>query len=210
MVFERLPKPTLLDLQRRLRQHQYHVLHFIGFSIYDPQTQDGVLIWRTKWGAGVRLAGSTWARCWATTISLRLAVLSIAERGADARHRPGRPSGRQLVRRGLPAAVLQPTKLLDRPSLAFVHEFYIALANLRPVDVAMAEARRAIQLEEFGAGWGVPQLVSRLRVRRPVRAQVDAAAAGDDQTAAEPPLGVSPRQSLARCRKRLTASASLH
>jgi hypothetical protein len=68
-----------------------------------------------------------------------------------------------LVRRGMPAAAFQPTKLLDRPSLAFVHEFYNALATFGSVDVAMAEARRAIELEEAGAGWGMPQLVSRVR-----------------------------------------------
>jgi hypothetical protein len=47
--------------------------------------------------------------------------------------------------------------------LAFVHDFYSALAKLGAVDVAMAEARRAVQLEEGGAGWGLPQLVTRVR-----------------------------------------------
>ncbi len=69
----------------------------------------------------------------------------------------------QIVRAGVPAAAFQPTRLLNRPSLAFVHEFYRSLATLGAVDVAMAEARRAIQLEEGGAAWGMPQLASRVR-----------------------------------------------
>ncbi len=68
----------------------------------------------------------------------------------------------QSVRHGLPAAVFQPSALLNRPSLAFTHEFYAALAGFGSVDVAMAHARRAIQLEEAGAGWGMPQLATRV------------------------------------------------
>ena len=49
-----------------------------------------------------------------------------------------------------------------RPSLAFLHAFYDALAAYRPVDVAMVAARRAVQLEETGAGWGLPHLISRI------------------------------------------------
>jgi hypothetical protein len=60
-------------------------------------------------------------------------------------------------------ALFLPTKLLDRPSLAFVHAFYESLATFGAVDVAMVDARRAIQLEEGGAGWGLPQLMSRVR-----------------------------------------------
>ena len=41
VLFERLPRPTLLDLQRRLRQRQCHVVHFIGFSIYEAQRARG-------------------------------------------------------------------------------------------------------------------------------------------------------------------------
>ena len=89
----------------------------------------------------------------------------------------------------MPAAAFQPTKLLDRPSLAFVHEFYNALANFGAVDVAMAEARRAIQLEEAGAGWGMPQLVSRVRDGTPVRTQGSTGCS--TEAAVQPALGVS-------------------
>ena len=50
---------------------------------------------------------------------------------------------------------------IGRPWRSYT-SFYTALAAFDPVDVAIAHARRAIQLEEFGAGWGVPQLFTRL------------------------------------------------
>jgi hypothetical protein len=163
LLFERLPRPTLLDLQRRLRQHQYHVVHFIGFSIYEPQTREGVLIFEDEMGRGRPVSGQHLGSLLGDHYSLRLALVSTRNAARMPGIDPAAQVVEQVVRRGTPAAVFQPTKLLDRPSLAFVHDFYSALAKLGAVDVAMAEARRAIQLEEAGAGWGLPQLVSRVR-----------------------------------------------
>jgi hypothetical protein len=163
VLFERLPRPTLLDLQRRLRQHQYHIVHFIGFSIYEPQTKDGVLIFEDEMGRGRPVSGQHLGTLLGDHYSLRLALISARNSARIPGIDPAAHVVEEIVRRGTPAAAFQPTKLLDRPSLAFVHDFYSALAKLGAVDVAMAEARRAVQLEEAGAGWGLPQLVSRVR-----------------------------------------------
>jgi hypothetical protein len=163
LLFERLPRPTLLDLQRRLRQHPYHVVHFIGFSIYEPQTREGVLIFEDEMGRGRPVSGQHLGSLLGDHYSLRLAMVSSRNAARIPGIDPAAQVVEQIVRRGTPAAAFQPTKLLDRPSLAFVHDFYRALAKLGAVDVAMAEARRAVQLEETGAGWGLPQLVSRVR-----------------------------------------------
>jgi hypothetical protein len=163
LLFERLPRPTLLDLQRRLRQHQYHVVHFIGFSIYEPQTREGVLIFEDEMGRGRPVSGQHLGALLGDHYSLRLAMVSSRNSARIPGIDPAAQVVEQIVRRGTPAAAFQPTRLLDRPSLAFVHDFYSALAKLGAVDVAMAEARRAVQLEEGGAGWGLPQLVTRVR-----------------------------------------------
>ena len=163
IFFERLAKPTLLDLQRRLRQHPYHILHFIGFSIYDPQTQEGVIIFEDENGRGRPVSGQHLGALLGDHYSLRLALIGSRNAARTPGIDPAAQVAEQLVRRGVPAAAFQPTKLLDRPSLAFVHEFYNTLANFGAVDVAMAEARRAIEMEEAGASWGMPQLVSRVR-----------------------------------------------
>jgi hypothetical protein len=163
LLFERLPRPTLLDLQRRLRQHQYHVVHFIGFSIYEPQTREGVLLFEDEMGRGRPVSGQHLGALLGDHYSLRLALISSRNSARIPGIDPAAEVAEQIVRRSTPAAAFQPTKLLDRPSLAFVHDFYSALAKLGSVDVAMAEARRAVQLEEAGAGWGLPQLVSRVR-----------------------------------------------
>ena len=162
ILFERLGKPTLLDLQRRLRQQEYHIVHFIGFSLTDPQTQESVLMFEDEMGRGRAVSGQHLGRLFADHYPLRLALISSRNAARTPGIDPAAAVTEQLVHRGVPAAVFQPSKLMDRPSLAFVHEFYTALADFGAVDVAMAQARRAIQLEEAGAGWGMPQLVSRV------------------------------------------------
>lgn len=163
VLFERLAKPTLLDLQRRLRQRPYHVLHFIGFSIHEPQTRDDVLIFEDEMGRGRPISGQHLGALLGDHYSLRLALISSRNAARVPGIDPAAQVVEQVVRGGAPAAAFQPTKLLNRPSLAFVHEFYRSLATFGAVDVAMAEARRAIQLEEGGAGWGMPQLACRVR-----------------------------------------------
>lgn len=162
MTFERLPRPTLLDLQRRLRQTPYHILHFVGFAVEEPQSQQGVLMFEDEMGRGRSISGEHLGRLLGDHYSLRLAVIDIRNAARVGGVDPGADVTEQLVRRGLPAAVYLPSRLRARPSLAFLHEFYGELAAFHPVDVAMAEARRAIQLEESGAGWGLSHLVSRI------------------------------------------------
>ena len=44
VIAERLEKPTLAHLQRRLRRGQYHIFHFIGHGAFDEGTDDGVVL----------------------------------------------------------------------------------------------------------------------------------------------------------------------
>ena len=162
MTFERLARPTLLDLQRRLRQQQFHIVHFIGFAIRDAQSGEDVVLFEDEMGNGRTVSGQHLGKLLSDHYSVRLAILSVRNAVRTDGVDPAAYASEQLVRRGVPAAVYQPSKLRARPSLAFVHEFYAALAAFRPVDVAMDDARRAIQLEEAGADWGLPRLVSRV------------------------------------------------
>jgi hypothetical protein len=162
MTFERLPKPTLLDLQRRLRQTPYHILHFIGFAVEEAHSQQGVLVFEDEMGRGRSISGEHLGKLLSDHYSLRLAMVDIRNAARVGGVEPGADVTEQLVRRGLPAAIYQPSRLRARPSLAFLHEFYEGLAAFHPVDIAMAEARRAIQLEESGASWGLSHLVSRI------------------------------------------------
>jgi hypothetical protein len=138
------------------------VLHFIGFAIQDLQTRESVLVFEDENERGRLVSGQHLGALIADHYALRVALISSRNAARVPGIDPGAQVTERLVQRGAPAAVFQPSKLLDRPSLAFVHQFYAMLADFHPIDLAVAEARRAVQLEEGGAGWGLPHLVSRI------------------------------------------------
>ena len=162
MTFERLAKPTLLDLQRKLRQQPYHIIHFVGFAVHEAQTQAGVVVFEDEMGRGRAINGDHLGKLLSDHHSLRLAIIEVRNAARSGGVDPAADVAEQVVRRGIPAAIYQPSHLRARPSLAFLHAFYDGLAAFHAVDVTMASARRAIQLEEAGASWGLPHLVSRI------------------------------------------------
>jgi len=44
LIVERLRRPTLFNLQQRLRQEEHHILHFIGHSQFSRANNDGQLV----------------------------------------------------------------------------------------------------------------------------------------------------------------------
>lgn len=162
VIFERLAQPTLLNLQRHLRQKQVDVLHFIGFSTWDDQSQEGQLIFEDEMGRGRPVSGQHLGRLLQDHFPLRLALLNARNAARPTPVDPTVHVAQQAVRRGLPAAVAMPATLPARMSLAFAHDFYGALAAFRPVDEAVHEARRAMFTEEAGIAWGTPVLLSRI------------------------------------------------
>ncbi|HEX5726565.1 MAG TPA: CHAT domain-containing protein, partial [Longimicrobiaceae bacterium] len=52
ITVERLERPTLAALQRKLRSGGYHVFHFVGHGGFDPLSDDGVLVLEDEQGRG--------------------------------------------------------------------------------------------------------------------------------------------------------------
>jgi hypothetical protein len=158
---DRLEVGTLAALQRPLRLRDYHVLHFVGHGGYDEDAQDGALALegadrRTRLVSGrdlgVMLQGHH---------ALRLVVLNACE---GARSAPDDPFGgvaQALVRQGIPAVIAMQFEISDPAALVFSHSFYQAIADDFPVDVAVAEARRAMFAEGHEVEWATPVLYLR-------------------------------------------------
>ncbi len=168
---ERLQKPTLLDLQRRLRQNEYHILHFIGHGAFDPQTQDGLLAFEDEMGRGRLVSGQHLGSLLRDHYSLRLVILSACTSDPYAEPaREGEPTviknpylaaAHSLVRRGTPAVVTMQMAPTDPNALLFADKFYTAIADYTAIDEAMMETRRAMLNAEPGAVWGLPTLLIR-------------------------------------------------
>ena len=187
---DRLEAGTLAALQRHLRQHEYHVLHFVGHGGYDEDAQDGALALEgadqktrlvTGRDLGLMLRGHH---------ALRLIVLNACE---GARSAPDDPFGgvaQALVRQGIPAVIAMQFEISDPAALVFSHSFYQAIADDFPVDVAVAEARRTMFAEGHEVEWATPVLYlrspdGRVFTRRRVWEAERAAPAGAERQARE-------------------------
>lgn len=160
LVVERLEKPTLFELQRRLRQRPYHILHVIGHAVYNETAQDGRLVLEDEVGRGRMLSGQHLGQFLRDHYATRLVILQSCEPALD-RHNPLGLVAQNIVQRGVPAAVVLPYDLPDNLSLAFLHDLYANIAEMKPVDLAMVAARRALASETPNVLWGLPWLLAR-------------------------------------------------
>lgn len=161
MIFEQLHRPTLLDLQRKLRQGEYHVLHFIGHGEFDEQAQDGVLIFEDEQGRPRPVTGQHLGRMLNDHFPMRLAVFNACKGARGGALNPYAGVAQSAVRRGLPAVVAMQYEITDTAAITFAREFYAAIADGYPVDGAMAEVRKAMLAAEEGVEWGTPVLFMR-------------------------------------------------
>lgn len=158
---ERLDVATLGALRRKLRQGQYHVLHFIGHGGFDAQAQDGVLLLEDEQGRGRKTSGQYLGQVLTDHKSLRLVVLNACEGARTARNDPFAGVAQSLVQQGMSAVIAMQFEVTDEASITFAHEFYAAVSDGYPVDAALGEARGAIFSEVSDLEWGTPVLYLR-------------------------------------------------
>lgn len=180
-------RDALLRSRRRFRR-PFHVFHFMGHGGFE-RGEEGVLLFTGPDGGPQRVTGRELALELADISSLRLVVLNACD-SARAAERPGIDPfagvALALVRHGVPAVIAMRSRIPDRAAIAFARALYRRLATGDPVDVAIAEARLAI--ERLGGGdegvWSVPvlflrgphwNLVRRIPLARPLAAALVAA-----------------------------------
>ncbi len=161
IVLEQLADATLAELQQRLRQGKYHILHIIGHGGFDPQAQDGALVLEDQAGRGQLVSGQDLGTLLHDHHSLRLVILNACESARTARHDPFAGAAQSLVQQGIPAVVAMQFEISDQAAITFSQEFYSAVADSYPVDAALAEARKAIFAQGNKLEWGTPVLYMR-------------------------------------------------
>ena len=137
-----LAAPTLSELRRVLLREQFHVLHYMGHGRFTAPN-GGVLVFTDRAGCGMPVTGEQLSVMLRDHTSLQLAVLNACEAG---RTDPADPFGGiadTLVRRGIPAVIAMQFEISDVAAIEFAPALYGALAAGRPVDAAVAEARKA-------------------------------------------------------------------
>jgi hypothetical protein len=151
-----MEEATLSALQQKLRQADYHILHFIGHGGFDPETQEGVLLFEDETGQAVRVSGEELGTLLRDHAAMRLVVLNACEGARSSRADPFSGVAQRLVRQGVPSVVAMQFEITDRAAVAFAHEFYRATADGYPVEAAVAEGRKALASSGPELEWGIP------------------------------------------------------
>jgi O-acetyl-ADP-ribose deacetylase (regulator of RNase III) len=162
-----LEHATAAELRRTVREG-YQVVHFEGHGGFEPESQGGYLVLEDEGGRSVLLDAENAASLIKGAMP-RLVVLNVGYSAARGRGAEVQSLAEALGGSGVPAVVAMQWPLRDVDAMAFYRGFYTALGAGLGLDVAVAEGRRAIELEagpdeESAAWWAAPVLVSRTPV----------------------------------------------
>ncbi len=162
LIVERIGRPTLFELQRRLREQPYHIVHFVGHALYNSQAAESYLVLEDEQGRGRPVSGAHLASMLRDHYSVRLVALHSCGAWQPLPREPFTHIAYNLVKRGMASTIAVPYELTDRAALAFSFELYSRLAAGEAVDVATAEARRTMLADSPGVEWCAPVLVNRV------------------------------------------------
>jgi hypothetical protein len=160
VVVNRLPYPSLSELQKWLRRYEVHVLHFVGHGDFDGRTGDGLLAFCSPLGRSSPVTSVQLGAHVRDHDPLRLVVLNACRTATTDNMDAFSGMAQGLIQQEAAAVVAMQFPISDGAAIAFTTEFYGAMADGEPVDQALASARKAL-LTDFGQEWATPVLFLR-------------------------------------------------
>jgi hypothetical protein len=161
VILDKLEHPTLSGLQKRLRQEQVHIFHYIGHGKYFEDKQDGMLLLEDEHRRGKPTSGQHLGAILHDHHQLRLVVLNACEGARTSAEDPYAGVAQTLVRQGIPAVLAMQFEIFEDAAMTLAQEFYSAIVDGYPVDAALSEARKAIFASNNDVEWGTPVLFMR-------------------------------------------------
>lgn len=164
---ERLPSATLNALQERLRNQEkaIHILHFVGHGYFNEQKDLGGLVLEDEQKHSQCVDADRFATLLQDHRSLRLVFLNACEGARGGRSSFFVGTAQRLVQHEIPAVLAMQFPVSDKAAITLAAEFYKAIAANYPVDAALAEARKAVYMDNEWE-WGTPVLFSRSKDNR--------------------------------------------
>ena len=160
VVVDRLPSATIADLGAWLRQHETHVIHFVGHGDFDDRLREGVIYFQDQHGRSSPVTSSILGPYLRDHDPLRMVVLNACRSARADAIDPFGGMAQGLVQQDATAVVAMQFPISDRAAVTFTGEFYGALVDGFPVDQAVSSARKSL-LADFGDEWCTPVLFLR-------------------------------------------------
>ncbi len=166
MTVDWLDPATPKALRLKLQEGDYHILHFVGHSGYveDAEGADGggVIYLEDEDHSQAPISDSQLVNLLGDQDSLRLVVLNSCEGARTSVRDPFAGIATSIVALGIPAVVAMQFEITDDAAIAFAEELYGSLiAREETIDVAVAEARKAVFTEVNETEWATPVLFLR-------------------------------------------------
>ena len=156
IVAEFLEDATFAGLEDRLRDSDYHIIHFMGHGAFDDRNQ-GHLLFHDGMRSGADL-GEVLRREKMTRL-VTLNACRTAEGSADAGADPFAGVAAALVMAGVPAVVAMQFPVSDTAAIAFSARLYSELGRGEPLEEAVDSGRRRIKaLAPDQREWATPVL----------------------------------------------------
>lgn len=157
---ERLERATLADLQEKLAQGPWHVLHFIGHGGLD-RSGEGVLRFHDAQEGSYKVSGRDLGTLLLGNPHLRLVVLNACESAREGMDEVFSSVAQALVHRGIPAVLAMRAPVSDPAAVSFARRFYRALARGAPLEEGLTRTRQGLFAEHHEVEWGTPVLYLR-------------------------------------------------
>jgi len=155
---QRVERATIGNLQRQLRQKEYHIFHFVGHGGFDEISQAGFLCFEANNGRSGAIFAQDLGQLLYDHQSLRLVFLNACKGGQRSGRRAFTGVASVLMQQGIPAVIGMQFEMTDRAAIVFAAEFYRAVADEYPLEAALTEARRAVYYQANQIEWGTAVL----------------------------------------------------
>jgi hypothetical protein len=160
VVLDRLPTATLAELGLWLREHQTHVIHFVGHGDFDAGLREGVIYFQDEHGRSSPVTSTVLGPYLRDHDPLRMVVLNACRSARTDAVDPFGGIAQGLVQQDATAVIAMQFPISDRAAVTFTGEFYGALVDGLPVDQAVSSARKAL-LADHRDEWSTPVLFMR-------------------------------------------------
>ena len=141
---------TWKRIQQAVKSFRPHVFHFVGHGVFGAEVEGhekrGAIVLENEEHKSVFIAAPEFATLLGDE-AIQIAVLNGCDTGTAARNEAISSMADALTNSGVPAVIATMREVADDTALLFSREFYRGVCEGQAVEVALAEARKALSVE---------------------------------------------------------------
>ena len=145
---EFLDEASLRNIQSKLDEEEYHILHYTGHGVYSEREDRGYLLLEDDSGKSRHVDNQTVATLLAGYRSLRLVVLSGCQTAKTSGRHALSDLATPLLQKRIPSVVAMQYSVADRSAIELAQKLYSEIANNIPIDLALTRARKELLLSK--------------------------------------------------------------